>query len=190
MTEILDYGLDTPARAFLVLILAIEDRAKQKAMNKLHFHKALYYFENLKQDKELSFSNYKYGGVSYELAENMETLEESALVTRIGTKYILTQEGEKLAKMLLSECDPETLNKLKYAKCLLNDLNDRELLFFMYMTFPETQENSIEFKNLVKDKESLTRKLFLKGRINAATAAQWLNMNQRDFLNSLPVCDQ
>jgi uncharacterized protein YwgA len=193
MTEILDYGLDSPARALLVLILAIEDRTKQKAMNKLHFHKAIYYFENLRGDKEVSFSNYKYGGVSFELTENMETLEESGLVTRVGTKYTLTPEGERLAKQLTSdygEHDPDTLRKLEYAKILLNDLTDRELLFFMYMTFPETQVNSIEFENLVKDKSNWTRRLFLRGRINAATGAQWLGMNQRDFLNSLSACDQ
>jgi uncharacterized protein YwgA len=190
MTEILDYGLDSPARALLVLILAMEDRTKQKAMNKLHFHKAIFYFENLSGDKEVSFSNYKYGGVSFELTENMETLEESGLVTKVGTKYVLTLKGEKLAKELFPGYDSETLNKLKYAKYLLNDLSDKELLFFMYMSFPETQENSIEFKNLVKDKSNWTRRLFLRGRINAATGAQWLGMNQRDFLNSLSACDQ
>jgi uncharacterized protein YwgA len=190
MTEILDYGLDSPARALLVLILAMEDRTKQKAMNKLHFQKAIYYFENLKQDQEVTFSNYKYGGVSFELTENMETLEESGLVARVGAKYVLTLEGEKLAKELVREHDSETLNKLKYAKYLLNDLNDKELLFFMYMSFPETQVNSIEFRNLVKDKDNWTRRLFLRNRINAATAAQWLGMNQRDFLNSLSACDK
>src|SRR3989304_4427579 len=129
MTEILDYGLDSPARDLLVLILSMEDRAKQKAMNKLHFQKAIYYFENLKQDKAVFFSNFKYGGVSFELMENMETLEESGLVTKIGTKYVLTAEGERLAKELacVPEYDRDTLRKLEYAKFLLNDLNDKEL---------------------------------------------------------------
>jgi len=187
MSEILDYGLDSPTRAFLVLVLSMEDRARQKAMNKLHFQKALYYFEKLQQDKEISFSNFKYGGVSFELQENMETLVESGLVTKVGAKYVLTQEGEDLAKKLLSKYDEDTLRKLKYSKDLLNDLNNKELLFFMYMTFEETQENSIEFKNLVKNKERWVKNLFRKGRINSATAAQWLGMSQRDFLDSLSV---
>jgi len=193
MTEILDYGLDSPARALLVLILAMEDRTKQKAMNKLHFQKAIYYFENLKQDKQIAFSNYKYGGVSFELMENMETLEESGLVTKIGTRYTLTSDGERLAKQLASdygERDLDTLRKLEYTKILLNDLPDKELLFFMYMTFPETQANSIEFKNLVKNKDGYTQRLFLKDRINATTAAEWLGISPRQFLESLPICDQ
>lgn len=192
MTEILDYGLDTPARALLVLLLSMEDRTKQKAMNKLHFHKAIYYFENLKQEKNVSFSNFKYGGVSFELAENMETLEESGLVTKVGTKYELTEDGERLAKELISEyCkdSPDTVQKLEYAKFLLNDLPDKELLFFMYMTFPETQVNSIEFENLIKNKEFYVKRLFLKNRINATTAAEWLGVSPRHFLESLQNCD-
>jgi hypothetical protein len=58
------------------------------------------------------------------------------------------------------------------------------------MAFPETQVNSIEFKNLVKNKTTYVQKLFLKGRINTATAAEWLGIAQRDFLDSLPSCDQ
>ena len=187
MPELLDYGLDSPVRAFLVLVLSMEDRTKQKAMNRLHFHKTLYYFENLQQDKEISFSNYLYGVVSFELQENLDTLVESGLVTKIGTKYVLTQEGEALAKRLLSEYDENTLRKLKYSKYLLNDLSDKELLYFMYMTFEETQVNSIEFKNLQKNKEKWVKNLFEKDRINSATAAQWLSISQRDFLESLSV---
>lgn len=187
MSEILDYGLDSPARAFLVLILSMEDRENQKAMNKLHFQKAMYYFENLQQDKEISFSNYIYGCVSFELQENMDTLVESGLVTRVGTKYVLTPEGEDLAKKLVSEYEHDTLKKLKYAKYLLSDLSDKELLFFMYMTFKETQENSKEFRNLLKDKEKWVEKLFRKGRINSTTASEWLGISQRDFLDSLSV---
>ena len=119
MSEILDYGLDSPPRAFLVLILSMEDRNRQKAMNKIHFQKALYYFEKLQHDKEISFSNFKFGGVSFELTENMETLVESGLVTKVGTKYVLTQEGEDLAEKLLSEYDEDILRKLKYSKNLL-----------------------------------------------------------------------
>jgi len=192
VTEILDYGLDSPARGLLVLILSIADRTKQKAMNKLHFQKAIYYFENLKSEKEVFFSNFKYGGVSFELMENMETLEESGLVRRVGTKYILTTKGEQLAEQLRKSADykSDTLRKLEYAKFLLNDLTDKELLFFMYMTFPETQVNSIEFKNLIEDKRAYVEKLFAKGRIDSTTAGEWLGMEPRHFLETLSTCDQ
>ena len=60
----------------------------------------------------------------------------------------------------------------------------------MYMTFPETQVNSIEFENLVENKDGYTQRLFLKDRINATTAAGWLGISPRQFLESLPICDQ
>jgi uncharacterized protein YwgA len=189
MTELEEYGLELPARAILVLILSIDDRTKQKSMNKLHFQKAIYYFEKLKKDEEVFFSNFKYGGVSSELTENMEILELSGLVTKTGTRYTLTKEGERLSKELVLEYDADTLKKLEYSKLLLNDLTDKELLFFMYMMFPETQANSIEFKNLIPDRKYYVQRLFLKGRITATTAAEWLGTTTRQFLESLPVCD-
>jgi len=189
MTELEEYGLELPARAILVLILSMDDRTKQKSMNKLHFQKAIYYFEKLKQDQAVFFSNFKYGGVSSELTENMETLEISGLVSKIGTRYVLTKEGERLCKQLMLEYDSDTLRKLEYSKLLLNDLTDKELLFFMYMTFPETQTNSVEFKNLIPDKKYYVQRLFQKGRITATTAAEWLGITTRAFLESLPVCD-
>jgi len=190
MCTILDYGLDSPARALLVLVLFMDDRQGQKAMNKLHFQKALRYFEHLQQEKEIDFSNFKYGGVSFELQENLEVLEEIGLVAKVGGKYVLTKEGEEIAKELVPHYDEETLRKLRYAKHHLNDLTDRELLFFMYMTLPETRAHSIEFEKLKAEAENLTRKLFVKGRINARTAAEWLGIDEKEFLNSLAACGQ
>jgi uncharacterized protein YwgA len=189
MSELEEYGLDSPARAILLLALSLDDRNHQKSMNKLHFQKTIYYFEKLKQSKEVFFSNFKYGGVSSELAENMETLEMSGLVVRNGTRYSLTKEGERLAKQLKETYDVDMLRKLEFSKLLLNDLPDKELLFFMYMTFSETQINSIEYKNLVPNKEYYVKKLFSKERITATTAAQWLKMSTREFLESIQACD-
>lgn len=189
MSAISEYGLDFPARALLILVLSIKDRQEQKGMSRLHFQKTIRYFEYLQQEKEIAFSNFKYGGVSYELQENLETLEECGLVTKTGTKYTLTEEGEKAAQELLRKYDEEAIRKLTFAKSLLNDLPDKELLFFMYMLLPETRVNSTEFDRLHAERETLVRRLFLKGRINSAMAAAWLNTDEKRLLESLPASE-
>lgn len=189
MPIISEYGLDSPARTLLILVLSIKDKQEQKAMNRLHFQKAIRFFEYLRKEKEIDFSNYKYGGVSYELQENLETLEECGLVVKSGAKYMLTQEGERAAQELLRKYDTETIRKLTFAKTLVNDLTDKELLFFMYMLLPETRMNSVEFDKLYVEREALVRRLFLKGAINAATAAAWLEIHQKKFLDSLPASE-
>jgi uncharacterized protein YwgA len=185
MSAIVDYGLDSPARALLLLVLSIKDREKKMPMNKLRFQKTILYFERLQQEKEVDFSNFLYGGVSYELQENLDTLMECGLVDKIGGKFELTHEGEKVAGQLAEKYDKETLRKLIFAKEQLNDLPDKELLFLMYMLFPETQANSIEFHNLCTEKEAIIRKLFVKGRTSSHMAAKWLGTSEKEFLESL-----
>ena len=189
MSIILDYGLDSPARAFLILALSMQDRTQKKEMDKLHIQKTIRYLEHLQQKNRIDFSDFKYGGVSYELQENLETLEECGLVVNVGTprnpKYVLTEEGENAAKELLATHDKEELRKLKFAKLQLNDLGYEETLFFMYILIPETQKHSVEFSRLNEKRDTLVRKLFLKGRINSTTAAKWLGVDEKTFLDSL-----
>jgi len=185
MSVILDYGLDSPARALLVLMLSLKDGEQKKEMSKLHIMKVAQYFEHLGKEEKIDFSNFKYGGISYELHENLLTLEECGLIEKVHGKYMLTKEGEEVAEKLIKTLDKEELRKLKFAKHQLNDLSRNELLYFMYRLIPETQKRFTEFEELDQKKETLVRKLFLKGRVNSTTAAKWLGVDEKAFLNSL-----
>lgn len=182
MSAITEYGLDSPARALLILVLSAKNG---EPMSKLHFQKALLYFERMQKKKDIEFSDFHYGGVSYELQENLEDLEEYGLVNRVGNKYLLTEEGENITRELVSQYDKEALRKLVFAKQQLNDLPDKELLYLMYRLFPDTQANSTEYERLEREKRTLIRRLFVKGRITAYMAAEWLAISEADFLESL-----
>lgn len=190
MSVVLDYGLDSPARALLVLVLSVKDREQKKEMRKLQIHKTIKYFEYLREEENIDFSNFKYGGVSYELHENLLTLEECDLVEKVHGKYVLTEEGERAAQELMENLDREELRKLAFAKHQLNDLSRNELLYFMYRLLPETQKFSTEFEGLDRKKEILVPRLFMKGRINSTTAAKWLGVDEKAFLDSLSHSEQ
>ena len=186
MSTIQDYGLESPARAYLVLVLSVLDRTDQKAMDVLHIQKVIRYFEFLRKTTDVEFSNFKLGGVSYELQESLETLVESGLVTRAGkTRLELTDEGKKAAVELRATANVDDLKKLTFSKQQLNDLTSDEVMFFMYMLLPETQENSTEAGRLLRRSKELTQSLFRKGRISSAMAASWVNMTEEQFHTSL-----
>jgi len=191
MSVIFDYGLDSPARALLILALSMRDKTDKKEMDTVHIQKTIKYYQHMQQDETIDFSNFKYGGVSYELQENLEALEEYGLIKNVGSsrrpKYVLSEEGEKAAKELenLKTYSKEDIRKLEFAKLQLNDLSYDETLYFMYKLIPETQKRSVEFERLDKKKHILVPKLFLKGRINSTTAAKWLDVDEKTFLNSL-----
>jgi len=64
MTLVEDYGLDSPPRTLLLLVLSINDCNNRKAMDILHIQKVIRLFEQLRRRKENDFSNFKLGGVS------------------------------------------------------------------------------------------------------------------------------
>jgi len=189
MSAILDYGLDSPARALLVLVLSLKDGEQKKQMGKLHIQKIVKYFEYLREKETIDYSNFKYGGVSYELHENLLTLEECDLIEKVHGKYVLTEEGEKAVQELMATFDKEELRKLTFAKHQLNNLSHDELLYFMYRLLPETQKYSTAFARLDQKKETLVPKLFLKGCINSTIASEWLGVDEKSFLDSLPASD-
>jgi predicted transcriptional regulator len=156
-------------------------------MDILHLQKVIRYFEYLRNTQELDYSDFKLGAVSYELKENLEELVSSGLIGKTDGNYTLTPKGKEIADSLLKTFDPMEHQKLIFAKQQLNDLPSEEVLYFMYKLIPSTQRNSTEIVRLEKKKNTLIRRLFLKGRINSTTAAKWLEMSEKDFLDSLPT---
>lgn len=155
-------------------------------MDKLRIQKVIRFFEYLSKKEDVDFSNFKLGGVSYELEENRENLLEYELIAQTNTLFSLTSEGKLAVEELRNTITTNEYNWLVFAKQQLNDLTDDELLFFMYMTIPETQKFSTEFQRLEKKKESLVKSLFSKRRIDLETATKWLRISEADFLKLYP----
>ena len=151
MSYIEDYGLRSPSRKYSLLVLALKDRNGRKETDIMHLQKIIRYFEYLKNSTEIQYSYFKYGVVSHEVAENLETLQETGLVEEEDKdNYGLTEEGQEIADKMLCTLDRKELEKLTFAKQQLNDLSPDELMYFMYRLMPESQVNSIEFARLRK----------------------------------------
>ena len=187
MTLIEDYGLNSPARSLLLIVLSIKNRNQKAEMDKLHIQKVIKLFEYLREKKEIDFSNFKLGGVSYELEENRETLLEYELIDQTNNHFTLTNEGKTAAHELKETLGKDEYEKLVYAKELLNDLPTDELLYFMYKTIPETQKHSTEFQRLEKKKEPLVKSLFSKRKIDACIAINSTpGINENEFVKLYP----
>jgi predicted transcriptional regulator len=186
MSYIEDYGLNSPSRKYALIALALEDRKGCHQIDIMHLQKIIRYFEYLKNSQDIAYSYYKYGVVSYELEENVEKLQDNGLVDRDERNTLtLTPEGQDIARELSQSLDKRELEKLMFAKQQLNDLKLDELMFFMYRLIPESVVNSTEYQRLERKKATLVQGLFMKGRVNATTAAKWLDISEKDFLDGL-----
>jgi hypothetical protein len=185
MSYILDYNLEEPSRKWSVLVLSIDDRLHDKAMDTMHIQKVIRYFEYLRETHEVAYSDFKYGAVSDELQQNLDTLVESGLLDQEGDYYCLTLEGEEAVKEIRKTVDHDQLRLLNFAKQQLNDLPLDELMYFLYKLIPSTQKNSTEYPRLERRRNQLVCSLFRKGRINSTMAAKWLGISEIEFLDSL-----
>ena len=165
MTYLQDYGLDSPVRALALLVLSADDTGMGKMMDILHIQKVIRYFEYIAGKDEIDYSNYKMGGVSYELAENLETLVESGFIEKAGNCFTLSEMGKAAAEELSDTIPRGTMDSLSFAKRRLNHLTGDELMFFMYNVVPETRANSTEYPRLEKRRKRLIEGLILKGAI-------------------------
>ena len=182
MALVAEYGLDSPPRRLLLLALSLKDRMQQRKMDKFHIQKVIRYYEYLRnRPLEVDFSNYDMGGVSYEIHENAETLEEYGLIERKGDYYLLTDEGERAANEIKRAFSKDDLQKFAFSKFQLNDLSLDEAMYFMYMMVPETRQHSAHFTSLEKKNAVLVRSLYVKGRINSVTASKWLGISEKEF---------
>ena len=101
MSYIEDYGLNSPSRKYSLVALALKDRKGCHQIDIMHLQKIIRYFEYLKNTQDIAYSYYKYGVVSYELEENVETLQDNGLIDRDERNTLtLTPEGQDMAREL------------------------------------------------------------------------------------------
>ncbi len=189
MSYISDYGLDSPARGLTLLVLSIEDKKKRKLMDTIHIHKTIRYFLALTGKKNVGYSNYKLGGVSFEIEDTLDILQENGLIDQLDNGYIPTAEGELVVKRGLKDFyGNDVFEKLSFAKRRLNELISNELMYFMYNMLPETKENSTEFLRLEKDRDKLIRNLFLKGTIDIENY-RFFGITDKQFNESMAIAN-
>lgn len=176
MSIISDFGLNTPARKLILLVLSIPDKNNDREVDIVHINKIIKLYEENINKKEIEFSNYDLGAVSYEISQNIELLEEYGLIEEIRDEtYQLTDYGETTISELKELISYEELLELKKSKLKLIDLKFNELLYYMYKKFPETQENSTQIKKLEIMKKNIIKSFLKKNKINIKTANEWLN---------------
>ncbi len=120
------------------------------------------------------FGKHDYGPYSEELDDSLiEVLELEGLLDieegRETNLYILTAEGRKIAKKAFDALPENEKNVVLSTKSLFEDLTTEEIVFVVYILFPEMTDYSRLKKKLLLDKKNklrLTRILYTKGKFS------------------------
>lgn len=111
-----------------------------------------------------------------QFSENAEAaIEQIAMLGLLEPKtsgFDLSSFGAEVAKEAQKEFSSEALQYIKHIKEFLNDLEEDELLGYIYTTFPEMAENSIKREAIERKRVDIAIELYLKEKISLGKAVE------------------
>lgn len=180
-------NLEPAERFFFLLLYAPECGNKAKPIRgKIWLQKEMYAISRNVPSliETLDYDNFRFGSFSDTVEELKDQYELSKYVESSGGGSIrLTQKGEKLAWEVWQTADPQETSLVQDIKEEFNDMNEDELLLFMYVTYPETAENSDVKDRILNNRLPLSISLLRKGKISVQKAAELSGMKLDDFLH-------
>jgi hypothetical protein len=134
-------------------------------------------------EEETDYDAYRYGSFSDTVDEIEDQYRISKYVEKTPDGRIhLTQRGEKLASSVWQTTNTHTRKLVQDIKKEYNDMSQNELLLFMYVTYPETAENSDVKDRILRDRCPLAISLLKKGKVSVQKAAELAGMGLDDFI--------
>jgi uncharacterized protein YwgA len=127
----------------------------------------------------LEFEPHLFGPYSETLDFVLDSLIKLGLVKKEGSSYCVTDDGQKLVKSLKPK--PELINVINDFKSFLNDLNDEEILVFIYASYPQFISESVKWDDLKLKRVSIAHSLLNKGKISFSKAAEIAGMSSVNF---------
>ncbi|MCS7385783.1 MAG: UPF0175 family protein [archaeon GB-1867-005] len=164
--------------------LSILYASKQKALkSKVHIQKALFlaskYINELKE--ELEFKAYRLGPYSEEVEDIIEVLESSNYTIKNEKRIVLTSRGLTKAKEIWKKLEEDKKIILKNIVELINNLDEDELLLYIYTKYGFKEKSDIIDK-LLRKRKLIALNMLRKGVVSTSLAAKIAGMTLREFI--------
>ena len=157
---------------YIVLLLSANN--KESIKGKTWFQKELFLIaKNIKEvSEEASFNSDFYGPYSENAKEQLDELELDDVIVKDGSVVSISKLGSQIAQKLEQKTPKQRLEMISEFKSLLNDLNEDEVLTFIYFTFQEFTEESLVLDKIMKNRKQVALKLYKKEKISLQRAAE------------------
>lgn len=159
---------------YIIVLLGVVDRPIPSI---IHLEKEMFLLSKAypKIKKIIEFSKHNFGPYSDEIRDIIEDsgYTERDLFMKINSKITLTEKGKKKYNELVKKYENDEKFKqllilAKMIRTLYDKLNEDELMFLIYETYPEYKEKSIKYFSLQEKKKKLIKSMLRKGIITEA----------------------
>lgn len=157
---------------YIVLLLSANN--KESIKGNTWFQKELFLIaKNIKEvEEEASFISDFYGPFSENAKEQLDDLALDEVVVKNGNQVSLSKFGSQVAQKIEDKTPKQRLEMIAEFKSLLNDLNDDEVLTFIYFAFPEFTDESLVLEKIKKNRKQVALRLFKKQKVSVQRAAE------------------
>ncbi|CEG11923.1 conserved hypothetical protein [groundwater metagenome] len=157
---------------YIVLLISANNNESIKG-NTL-FQKELFLIaKNIKEvEEEASFISDFYGPFSENAKEQLDELSLDEVVVKDKNRMFLSKLGSQVAQKIEQKTPKQELEMISEFKRLLNDLNNEEVLTFIYFTFPEFTDESLVLDEIKKNRKQVALKLYKKEKISLQRATE------------------
>jgi uncharacterized protein YwgA len=173
----------SPVQAFLILLLG--SRNYESVRGKTWLQKEMFLIaKNTGLKEEVYFEPHFYGPYSETVDSELENLEILGLAAENG-EIKLTKKGKDLYAALLKIAGIGKLELIEEIKEELNNLNEDELLAYIYFSFPETTKEAVRFENIKHKRVKLAMSLYEKEKVSLGKASEIAGMDIKGFMDYL-----
>jgi len=173
----------SPVQAFLILLLG--SRNGEPVKGKTWLQKEMFLItKNTGLKEEVYFEPHFYGPYSETIDTELENLEILGLAAENG-EIRLTGKGKEVYANLLKIASHEKLGLIGEIKEELNDLDEDELLAYIYFSYPETTKEAARFENIKRKRVKLAVRLYAKEKVSLGKASEIAGMNIKAFMDEI-----
>ncbi len=155
-----------------LVIFALGSLNNTPLRGKIKLQKLLFLISNVfKEYKDLlEFEPHLFGPYSETLDNIVGDLIKLGLVEKEGSRYRLTKKGFELYKKM--EPKKELIEVIEDFKSFLNDMSDKEVLTFVYVSYPNFIGESAKWNELKRDRVETAIALLKKQKVSFGKAVE------------------
>ncbi len=158
---------------------------RQGVASQLHLQKELFVLsrglEKLREKAELK--GYKKGPYSELVDDALSALRDYRLVEVVhGGRISLTSEGLAKVSSEWEALPPDFRDLLSRVKGFLEELNQEELLLYIYVNYPEYVEKSDVFDRIMSRRRQIALRILSRGVVSLGMAAKLAGVSVEEML--------
>lgn len=121
------------------------------------------------------------GPFSEDVKNILDDLQYLGFVKKKRRSIEITEYGKQIADKIKKKAKKDLLRLVEDVKKFMNDLSKEELLLYIYFSYPEMKEESLEKEEINQRRKEIAKKLYENGKVSIEKASELAGISISQF---------